>query len=332
MLKRIFSIVLCITLAISFCACNKEETKDGVQNGISSVATVDGESIDEAYFKYYFTELKNMVQMQYGESAWQSATLDGKPAVEYVRERALEAAVEDKIVMNKAKEDGIVLTDEDKNNIESTKQQWIMQFGSEKAFVDAINNNYGLSLEQFNYMLEAVYYRNHIVSKYIDDAKSLEYYNNNIVKVKHILIPTVELGSNIPLTADELKATEEKVSLVLAEISNGKDFDSLVAEYTEDQDTFYYVGTGYSLNIDGSMGSSMVTEFETTALSLEVGEISSVVESPYGYHIIKRYENDEAMYHISKDTLATVLFTDVIKEWKNQKNIVINYDIYNSYN
>lgn len=331
MFKRIFTFVFCVFFILSFSSCKKEDANN-TQGGTPSVATVDGENVDEAYFKYYFTELKNMVQLQYGETAWQSATLDGKPALEYVRERALEAAVEDKIIMSKAKEDGIVLTDEDRNNIESTKQQWITQFGSESAFIDAINNNYGLSLEQFNYMLEAVYYRNHVVNKYVSDTEALEYYNNNIVKVKHILIPTVELGSNIPLTAEELKTVEEKVSLILAEISKGRDFDSLVAEYTEDQDVFYYVGAGYSLNIDGSMGGGMVTEFENAAFTLDVGEISGIVESPYGYHIVKRYENDDAMYHIAKDTLSTVLFTDVIEEWKNQKNVVINYDIYNSYN
>ena len=327
MFKRTFCFICCILLMISFSSCNKAEE----QSNISSVATVDGENIDEAYFKYYFIELKNLVQLQYGESSWQSATLDGKPALEYVRERALDAAVEDKIIMSVAKNEGISLTDEDKNNIEKTKQQWISQFGSESAFVDAIKNKYGLTLEQFNYMLEAVHYRNHIVNKYVNDSQSRKYYDNNIVKVKHILIPTVELGSNIPLTADELKVAEGKLSTVLSEIQSGKDFDSLVPKYTKDQDVFYYIGTGFSINADGSMGSGMVAEFESSALSLGVGEISDAVESPYGYHIIKRYENDDAMYNISKDTLASMVFTDILEEWKSQKNIVINYDIYNSY-
>lgn len=326
MLKRIVALICCIVFMFSFTACKKEEpAKPGV-------ATLDGENIDEAYFKYYFTELKNTVQRQYGEDTWQNATFDGKPALEFVRERALDNAVKDKIIMDKAKADGITLTDEDKQNIEQKKQEWINQFGSEKAFRDAINSTYGLSEEQFNYMLEAVYYRNHLIKKYVTDTEALEYYNDNIAKVKHILIPTVELESNIPLTSEQLENAEEKVSLVLSEISKGKDFDSLVSEYTEDRDDYYYVGEGYSLNIDGSMGGGMVTEFETAAFSLDVGEISGVVESPYGYHIIKRYENDEAMYNIAKDTFASVLFTDVMEEWKNQKNLVINESVYNSYN
>lgn len=338
MSKRIISFVCSILLILSFSACKKESShnKTDLENNLNStsgvVATVNGENLDEAYFRYYFTEFKNMVQMQYGESAWQNATLDGKPALEYVRERALTAAIEDKIIVNVAKNDGITLTDEDKAGIESTKQQWITQFGGEEAFVEAISSEYGLTLEQFNYMLEAVYYRGHVVNKYVDDSKTRDYYNNNIAKVKHILIPTVELSTNIPLTSGELKKAEEKVSMIMAEISNGTDFDSLVGKYTEDQNVFYYVGAGFSLGNDGSMSGGMVSEFETESLSLGIDEISGIVESPYGYHIIKRYQNDDAMYKLSKDTLATVLFTDVMEEWRNQTNVVINYDIYNSYN
>lgn len=322
MTKKLISILCCFILIFTMSACKKEEP---------AIASLDGENIDEAYFKYYFSVLKEKVQELYGEDSWQNATLEGKPALEYVRERALHSTVEDKIVMLKAKEDGITLSAEDKQNISSNKQQWINSYGSESKFVEGIKNSYGLSEEQFDYMLEAVYYREHLTEKYVNDEKTHDYYNNSIVKVKHILIPTVELNSNIPLTADELKNAEEKLTKVLDEINKGTDFDKLVAEYTEDQDTFYYVGEGYALNADGSMGSGMVEEFETASFSLDAGEISGVVESPYGYHIIKRYENDDDMYNLSKETLASMLFMDVLEGWKSQKELVINESVYNSY-
>lgn len=329
MAKRLILVFCCFLMVLSLVAChNKDESKEN-----SAIATLDGENIDEACFKYYFTELRKEMQAQYGEVAWQDATFDGKPALEYVRERALQAAVEDKIITDKAKADGIKLTEQDKEEIEYIKKAWIENYGDndENKFYETIKKEYGLTPEQFDYMLEAVYYRNHLVEKYVTDDKSKEYYNNEIVKVKHILIPTIELGSNIPLTEEGVKQATDKANDVLSKAKAGADFDSLVAEYTEDQDVFYYVGKGYSLNVDGDFGGGMVSEFETAAFELEVNEISEIVESPYGYHIIKRYENDEEMYQISKKNLASIVFNDVLEEWKAQKNLVIIDSVYNSY-
>ena len=53
--------------------------------------------------------------------------------------------------------------------------------------------------------------------------------------------------------------------------------------------------------------------------------------SPYGYHIIKRYENDDEMYQYAKKNLASIVFSDVLEEWKAQKNLVIDDAVYNSY-
>ena len=271
------------------------------------------------------------MQSEFGEVVWQDATLDGKPALEYVKEWALNMCVEDKVITLKAKSDGVELTKDDKLEIEKYKDKWIKKFGSESAFLDKIKNDYGMTEEQFEYMLEAVCYRNHLIEKYVSDEKSKEYYNNEIIKVKHILIPTVELGSNIPLTVEEVKQAMDTAEFVLDKVDSGADFDSLVAEYTADQDVFYYVGSGYSINIDGSFGGGMVAEFEAAAFGLDVGEVSGIVESPYGYHIIKRYENDEAMYQIAKENISAIVFTDVLEEWKAQKNLVIDNALYNSY-
>lgn len=193
MIKKTILVFCCFVMVLSFGACqNKEDTKN-----ITAVATLDGENIDEACFKYYFTESKKNLQAQYGEVAWQDATFDGKPALEYVKEWALNRCVEDKIITIMAKNDGIELNENDKQKIEDDKNKWIKTYGTKSAFLEKIKNDYRMTEEQFDYMLEAVYYRNHLAEKYGSDDRTKEYYNNGIFKVKHILIPTIELGSNI---------------------------------------------------------------------------------------------------------------------------------------
>ncbi len=329
MLKKLTVLFISLILILSFAGC--------ANNTSNSVATVNDEKIAKEYFEFYFTQLKNTMQIQPGDTTWENATLEGKTALEYVRERALQSVVEDKLIEMKAKEDGVKLTSEDKKNMNTIKQQWVSQFGSNDKFVKAIKDNYGIDEEQFDYMLEVVYYRNHIIDKYVDDnsVDVPNYYKNNIAKVKHILIATVDLSTAMPLPADELEAAKNTIAEIQEKINSGVDFDSLVAEYTQDQDTFYYVGEGFSLASDGSQGSSMVAEFQEASLGLGNGQISDVVESAYGYHIIKRYESDDAMYNISKDTLTSVLknqqFVNIMDEWRKNAKIEVNEEVYNSY-
>ena len=54
MKKRIFLSLLIFVMLITFSACGN----------VAGIATVDGENVEEEYFRYYFTELKNMMQNQ----------------------------------------------------------------------------------------------------------------------------------------------------------------------------------------------------------------------------------------------------------------------------
>lgn len=325
MLKKILSLIICCALLVAFTGCSS-----------NSVATVDGEEIEKGYFEYYFTQLKAQLQNGLGEQEWENLQYEGKPALEYVRERALQSAVEDKIVMQKADENNISLTNDDVKNMSAIKTQWINSYGSKSAFLDELKN-YGVTENQFDYMLEALCYRNHLVDKYVEveESEVLEYYKKDVAKVKHILISTVDLNTGASLSDEEVAQAKEEVEYIQGLIANGVDFDTLVMEFTEDQDVFYYVGNGYTLSSDGKQYSAMIADFEDASLNLKFGEISEVVETMYGYHIIKRYENDEEMYNISRDTLSlmlkTELFTDVINSWKTEKKIIVNESLYNSY-
>lgn len=131
-------------------------------------------------------------------------------------------------------------------------------------------------------------------------ADELGYYG-----AKHILLVTVDmeaptynedgslkgfesLGEDVvakqKALADDLKAQLDKASDPVAL------FDSLMNEYSED--------TGLAAYPDGytAYKGQMVEEFESTALSLKEGEISGVVESLYGYHIIMRTPLDPEEY------------------------------------
>jgi peptidyl-prolyl cis-trans isomerase D len=109
-------------------------------------------------------------------------------------------------------------------------------------------------------------------------------------RVKHILIGWKDLagaytGEMDPRAAGRTKAeAEATVKSLMAQIAGGADFDTLMAAHSEDP--------GATTQPDGywvTPDAKLVLEFRQLGLRLHVGEVG-VVQSDYGFHIMKREE------------------------------------------
>ena len=100
------------------------------------------------------------------------------------------------------------------------------------------------------------------------------------ITVQHILIKTYALdstGEKIGYTASAKAEAYKKAREVLEMAKDGEtDFEQLVERYSEDSKGTYSFGKG-----------DMEPEFEEAAFNLGTGEISGIVETKSGYHIIK---------------------------------------------
>lgn len=100
------------------------------------------------------------------------------------------------------------------------------------------------------------------------------------VRASHILLMYKgSMRSTASRSKDEAKSGIEKLK---ADLAGGADFGGLAKEHSDcpsSQD-------GGDLGVFGK--GMMVKEFETTAFALPVGGVSDVVETPFGYHLIKR--------------------------------------------
>ena len=113
--------------------------------------------------------------------------------------------------------------------------------------------------------------------------------------VKHILLMTVDQATNEPLDESEIAQKKATADDLLAQLQAAEDpialFDQLMNEYSEDG--------GLATNPDGYVfddTDSLVGGFREATLALAVGEISDVVETDYGYHIMLRLPIDPADY------------------------------------
>jgi parvulin-like peptidyl-prolyl isomerase len=105
------------------------------------------------------------------------------------------------------------------------------------------------------------------------------------VSAKHILISFKGARQAIEgVTRDEAEA-RSLAEQVARKARAGEDWAMLASQYTDEPGS---KGTGGDL---GSFGrGQMVPSFEKAAFALQVGEISEVVASPFGFHVIQRYE------------------------------------------
>jgi len=116
------------------------------------------------------------------------------------------------------------------------------------------------------------------IDKYYHDNQK-DFWEPGKARVRHILILS-EKGS----PESKKKEKYERINNILAEIKAGKDFAEAAREYSED----------ISASSGGDVGfvekGKMVPEFEKAVYSLKEGEISGIVETEFGYHLIKAEE------------------------------------------
>ena len=106
----------------------------------------------------------------------------------------------------------------------------------------------------------------------------------NTAQVKHILIGWK--GTDQDPRADKRTKAEAEgvVKGLLAQIKSGADFDALMKQYSEDPGSAS-LAKAYTVSPDASL----VIEFKQLGLRLQLNEVG-VVESEYGFHIMKRIE------------------------------------------
>ena len=111
-------------------------------------------------------------------------------------------------------------------------------------------------------------------------AQLVQRYFDEQVRVRHILIRVAPNASQ-----KEKEEAKKKIMEIKSRIDKGEDFTTLAQKFSEDPG---------SKDRGGDLGfiakGDTVEEFEKAAFSLKEGQVSDIVETKYGYHIIKVIE------------------------------------------
>ena len=105
------------------------------------------------------------------------------------------------------------------------------------------------------------------------------------ITASHILIRAPQTAA-----AEEKAAARARAAELLEELRRGAEFDQLAREHSQDQDTAAAGGALGTINREQTDPA-----FAEVAFTLAPGEVSPVVETPLGYHVVKVHEQTHPM-------------------------------------
>jgi len=339
--RLIIAIATC--LAILTTACKKEPDKpvESTEKNIPAESAIATEKVAVTVngVKIYESQVEEKLEPQLARMATQMPPAIIEQYKKQIRQQILDTLIVEQLLDQKVKEQKIEVTEEEvMSKIEdmASKQQPPLSLEDFKALVEALGQSFDdvkLRMRKglgFKKLMEAQWEG----KINITEADAEKYYSENIsefempeqVRASHILItPDTSDPNTSPDQAKE--AAKAKAETLRAQIDAGADFAELArlnSSCPSSQD-------------GGDLGffekEQMVPAFGETAFALKPGEVSDVVETQFGYHIIKstaHRDPNTATFEEVKEDLTEMLTqkqqADLAKEYieslKAEANIV----------
>ena len=306
-MKKFVAILLVSVLALGCLAGCGSKNED-------TVMTVDGVDVSFDEYMYYLNAAASTLISYYQASTGGGVDWDGvciydktKTNAEWCINEALYNAAQGCVIMSKGKSMNALPTDEQlkslEDNISTIRKNYEESDDPDAAFADALNGQ-GFTLESFKAVNKINFTLGNIFTSLygengekLSDEKLQTYIDENgFMTSAHILFRTKEdvEGENGQTTQKELsdsakaekKAQAEKLCKELKAIKDDtqrkEKFFEYMKEHSEDPGKESFPN-GYCFT-EGTM----VEEYTDTTKALKNYEVSDVVESDFGYHIIMR--------------------------------------------
>jgi peptidyl-prolyl cis-trans isomerase C len=169
----------------------------------------------------------------------------------------------------------------------------IKHFGSEEAFqrqLKAVNMTVDQLLNKAISEATAKAALRRQLNVNVTDAEAMEYYTNHpsdfeqpeLVHARHLLLLTIDQSTHQPLPADQIAAKRKQIDDLRKRLAAGEDFATLAKQYSEDPGSKEEGG-----ELSPFPREKMVPAFSTAAFSLPTNQVSEVVTTEYGFHLIK---------------------------------------------
>lgn len=273
------------------------------------VATYDGGKVTKSEFAIYYKTFQPMLTY-YGYSD------------DIIPQQIANKAALDKIIIKEAKKEGVTIPDDRKKEIDEQFQ--------DKDQIKQLEEQ-GINANQ----MKQLYYDDAMISAYIDkkvkdlsDEDVLNYIKSNSTnsenldlnsyETNHVLFKTTS-DSGTALSNEEKANKKAQAEAVLQRVKNGEDIATIAKDLSEDTGTKDNGGS-YTVYMDGQTDD----KYASAVKSMQVGDVV-LVESSYGYHVIKLAsitENGRAKSEYDRENLVN----ENINKISTDRNFKVNED------
>lgn len=264
-------------LLLAGCGKTQDSTKVVLMTGFGKeeVFRIETISCTLPELMVYLTNTQNQYESVYGTEIW-NASLGDVTLKDNVKDTVLAKIAQVKTMNLLAEKYQVVLDEKDMTKVQEAAKEYYESLTKEERELMGVKEDTILLLYEEYARAEKVYeFLIKDINPEISDDEA------RTITVEHILIKTYAkdgTGKKISYTEQAKADAYERAVQVwnMAKDEEHYRFEDLIEEYNEDSISRYSFRKG-----------EMDSAFEEAAFNLETGEISGIVESAYGYHIIK---------------------------------------------
>lgn len=307
-LRRFFAVFAIVTICSSTIYAQQAQVIDKIVAVVGNNIIMQSD-IEEQYMQY---------RMQGGI----------KGSASSIRCEILEDMLFRKLMLNQAELDSITVSDEQiDSEVDRYIRYYLSQFGSQEKLEKYYDKPMKDIKNDLRDMLKEKQLMEEVQRKIVEGVNATpsdvrEFYNNipkDSIPMVSAQYEIAELVKKPPITLDEKLAVKERLYGLRSRILKGERFSTMALLYSEDPGS---AKKGGELGFKGR--GELVPEFEAAAFALKDGEISEVVETEYGYHIIQLIERRGDYINVRHILLTVRVSPEALQTAYNELEYIAN--------
>lgn len=244
---------------------------------VKTVMTIGGQSVTAEEAIVYLYLLQKPYEVCYGGSIWGAQHEEGVTWEEWLLEEVKRQITELEILSSRADQEGLELTDEERNSVEKDADSTFDAMGDTA-------DRYGITRDT----VRNIYEKSQLAGLYyqtITDGYGLELSEDELSRCRAMTVQQIFIAEDDSAHLKDGQTQEQLAEQLQKRASEGEDFETLAKAYSSENSQWMlsFDVEGYVFDTDGWLEEEFVKE----AWELEEDGISPVIHTSYGYHVLK---------------------------------------------